>query len=160
MSAPTNSTTLRQVCVVPATLADPVPFDKWIAIATDFGIQPKLVTDGNGIYLFSNRDGAFCLYLQPLEPAPRSGRLASRASRGTLMIHVCGLSPQPTLPATSRGRIRVCQPDRNDGQHLAIDESLVGGASHVVGRDRRDIAGAIIGGNAATANLRMRTGFH
>jgi Tol biopolymer transport system component len=67
----TNSTTVRRVYVVPATLAAPVPFDKWIPIATDFGIQPCWSPDGQGIYYFSNRDGAFCLYLQSLEPATK-----------------------------------------------------------------------------------------
>jgi WD40-like Beta Propeller Repeat len=57
--------------MVPATLADPVPFDRWIAIATDFRMQPSWSPDGQGIYYFSNRDGAFCVYLQPLAPATK-----------------------------------------------------------------------------------------
>jgi Tol biopolymer transport system component len=77
----TNSTTRRQVYVVPATLADPVPFDQWIAIATDFGMQPSWSADGNGIYYFSNRDGAFCLYLQPLEAATKRPAGEPRVAR-------------------------------------------------------------------------------
>jgi Tol biopolymer transport system component/DNA-binding winged helix-turn-helix (wHTH) protein len=77
----TNSTTLRQVYVVPATLADPVPFDRWIPIATDFGMQPSWSPDGNGIYYFSNRDGAFCLYLQPLDAATKRPAGEPRVAR-------------------------------------------------------------------------------
>ena len=67
----TNSLTLRQIYVVPSTLDEPVPFSQWIPIATDFGMQPSWSPDGRGIYYFSDRDGAFCLYLQPLEPATK-----------------------------------------------------------------------------------------
>jgi Tol biopolymer transport system component len=67
----TNSLTLRQIYVVPATRDEPVPFNEWIPIATDFGMQPSWSPDGRGIYYFSDRDGAFCLYLQPLEPATK-----------------------------------------------------------------------------------------
>jgi len=63
-----NSPTLRQVFLVPAGARKPVPFDRWIPVVTDFGIQPSWSADGLGIYHFSYRDGAFCAWLQPLDP--------------------------------------------------------------------------------------------
>jgi hypothetical protein len=45
-----------------------VPFEEWVPIVTDFGIQPSWSEDGRGVYYFSLRDGAFCAWLQRLEP--------------------------------------------------------------------------------------------
>lgn len=64
----TNSPSLRQIHAVPAASPAPVPPDQWIAIAADFGVQPSWASDGAGIYHFSLRDGAFCAWLQPVDP--------------------------------------------------------------------------------------------
>jgi eukaryotic-like serine/threonine-protein kinase len=63
------SPTLRQIFLVPANTGESVPSDRWVPVVTDFGIQPSWSADGLGIYYFSYRDGAFCAWLQPLDPA-------------------------------------------------------------------------------------------
>jgi Tol biopolymer transport system component len=63
----TNAVTLRQIYAVPVT-GRAVPFEQWVPIVTDFGIQPSWSEDGRGVYYFSLRDGAFCVWLQRLEP--------------------------------------------------------------------------------------------
>ena len=45
-----------------------VPFEEWVPIVTDFGNQPSWAEDGRGVYHFSLRDGAFCVWLQPVDP--------------------------------------------------------------------------------------------
>ena len=62
-----NTPTLRQIYAVPVT-GRAVPFEEWVPIVTDFGIQPSWSEDGRGVYHFSLRDGAFCVWLQPVEP--------------------------------------------------------------------------------------------
>jgi dipeptidyl aminopeptidase/acylaminoacyl peptidase len=64
----TNSVTVRQIYAVPATEDAPVPPNRWISIVSDFGIQPSWSRDGRGVYHFSLRDGAFCAWLQPVDP--------------------------------------------------------------------------------------------
>jgi hypothetical protein len=64
----TNTPTLRQVYAVPTFAKIPVPVEQWTPIVTDFGIMPNWSPDGAGIYHFSLRDGAFCAWLQPVDP--------------------------------------------------------------------------------------------
>ena len=63
-----NNPSLRQIYAVPAFSEAPVPVDAWIPIVPDFGVQPSWASDGSAIYHFSLRDGAFCAWLQPLDP--------------------------------------------------------------------------------------------
>jgi hypothetical protein len=65
----TNSIALRQIHVVPTGGLAPVPPAAWIPVVTDFGIQPAWLGDGRGVYYFSLRDGFFCAWLQPIDPA-------------------------------------------------------------------------------------------
>ena len=62
----TNAVTLRQIYAVPVT-GRAVPFEEWVPIVTDYGIQPSWAEDGRGVYYFSLRDGAFCVWLQPVD---------------------------------------------------------------------------------------------
>ena len=62
----TTAVTLRQIYAVPVT-GRAVPFEEWVPIVTDFGIQPSWAEDGRGVYHFSLRDGAFCAWLQPVD---------------------------------------------------------------------------------------------
>jgi hypothetical protein len=64
-----NSPSLRQIYAVPATSDGPVPVDNWIPVVEDFGLQPAWAPDGSAVYQFSLRDGAFCAWLQPIDPA-------------------------------------------------------------------------------------------
>lgn len=63
-----NSPSLRQIYAVPAFGPMPVPVEAWIPVVSDFGLQADWSVDGSGIYHFSLRDGAFCAWLQPLDP--------------------------------------------------------------------------------------------
>jgi Tol biopolymer transport system component len=67
----TNSPALRQIYAVSTMTGGPVPFANWIPIVTDFGIYPNWSPDGAAIYHFSPRDGAFCEWLQPLDPVTK-----------------------------------------------------------------------------------------
>jgi len=75
----TNATAVRQVYLVPVDRATPVPFERWVPVVTDFGIQPSWSSDGRGIYYFSLRDGFFCAWLQPLDSVTHAPLGASRA---------------------------------------------------------------------------------
>ena len=63
-----NSPSLRQIYAVPTFGHTPVPFERWVPVVTDFGLQASWSSNGDGIYHFSLRDGAFCAWLQPVDP--------------------------------------------------------------------------------------------
>ena len=65
-----NTPQLRQIFAVPAT-GGAVAVDQWIPIVEDFGVHPNWAADGSGVYHFSLRDGAFCAWLQPIDPATK-----------------------------------------------------------------------------------------
>lgn len=67
----TNNPSLRQIYVVPAFSDGPVPTNAWVQIVPDFGVHPSWAPDGSAVYHFSLRDGAFCAWLQPLDPATK-----------------------------------------------------------------------------------------
>lgn len=66
----TNAPTVRQIYVVPVT-DKPIRPNDWIPVVTDFGVQPSWSPDGSGIYHVSIRDGAYCVWLQPLDPVTK-----------------------------------------------------------------------------------------
>lgn len=67
----TNNPSLRQIYVVPAFSDGPVPTNAWVQIVPDFGVHPSWAPDGSAVYHFSLRDGAFCAWLHPLDPATK-----------------------------------------------------------------------------------------
>jgi Tol biopolymer transport system component len=75
----TNSPTLRQIYAVPAFGGAPVAVEAWISVVPDFGVQPSWAPDGAAVYYFSLRDGAFCAWLQPLDPATKRPAGSPRA---------------------------------------------------------------------------------
>src|SRR5207302_8934944 len=75
----TNAPAVRQIYLVPADRTTRIPFEDWIPVVTDFGIQPSWSPDGRGIYYFSLRDGSFCPWLQPLDPVTHGPAGVSRA---------------------------------------------------------------------------------
>jgi Tol biopolymer transport system component len=77
----TNSPSLRQIYAVPAFSEAPVPVDAWIPIVPDFGVQPSWSPDGSAVYHFSLRDGAFCAWLQALDPRTKRPVGSPRAVR-------------------------------------------------------------------------------
>ena len=52
---------------MPTFTHSPVPFENWIPVATDFGLQPSWSPNGDAIYYFSLRDGTFCAWRQSLD---------------------------------------------------------------------------------------------
>ncbi len=66
-----NTPSLRQIYAVPVTSDKQISAGEWIPVVSDFGVQPSWAPDGSGIYYFSLRDGAFCAWLQPLDPATK-----------------------------------------------------------------------------------------
>ncbi len=64
----TNTPSLRQIYAVPAFSDGAIPVDAWIPVVPDFGMHPSWAPDGAAVYHFSLRDGAFCAWLQPLDP--------------------------------------------------------------------------------------------
>ena len=67
----TNGPTLRQIFAVPALTGRYVPQHDWVPVVTDYGIQPTWAPDDAGVYHFSNRDGYFCPWLQPVDPSTK-----------------------------------------------------------------------------------------
>jgi Tol biopolymer transport system component/DNA-binding winged helix-turn-helix (wHTH) protein len=63
----TTSPNSRHVYVVP-TRGSTVPQSEWVAIDTDHACHPSWSPDGARIYHFSFRDGAFCLWVQRVDP--------------------------------------------------------------------------------------------
>jgi Tol biopolymer transport system component len=66
-----NTPSLRQIYTIPAFSALSVPVDAWIPVVEDFGVQPSWAPDGSAIYHFSLRDGAFCAWLQRVDPVTK-----------------------------------------------------------------------------------------
>ena len=64
----TNSSTLRQIYVVPAGEPGEVLVSRWIPVIQDYGIQPSWAGDGRAIYYFSLRDGSYCAWMQFIDP--------------------------------------------------------------------------------------------
>jgi Tol biopolymer transport system component len=64
----TNTPSLRQIYAIPAFSDVSVPVDAWIPVVADFGVHPSWAPDGAAVYHFSLRDGAFCAWLQPIDP--------------------------------------------------------------------------------------------
>ena len=64
---------LASVVVVPFRERSPPRDDEWIAITDGLHQDgfPRWSPDGHLLYFFSNRDGSYCLWAQPLHPATK-----------------------------------------------------------------------------------------
>ncbi len=113
----TNTPSLRQIYAVPAFSDGAVPVDAWIPVVPDFGVQPSWAADGAALYCFSLRDGAFCAWLQPLDPETKRPVGSARAVEH---FHQPGLrAAGGSRGHQSRGcRISVCHADGVRCQHL------------------------------------------
>ena len=67
----TNSPNVRQVYAAPAFQGTPIPPRAWVPIVTDHGCHPNWSHDGAMVYHFSFRDGAFCPWVQRVDPVTR-----------------------------------------------------------------------------------------
>jgi Tol biopolymer transport system component len=62
-----NTPSHRQIYAVPTFVNGPVPVEDWIPVVTDFGVLPNWSPDGSAVYHVSLRDGAYCVWLQPVD---------------------------------------------------------------------------------------------
>jgi len=60
----------RQVYVIPSSSAR-ASQESWVRIVDDVGFQPSWSDDGSMIYYLSERDGAICAWVQPLDPVTK-----------------------------------------------------------------------------------------
>jgi Tol biopolymer transport system component len=70
----TNAPSVRQIYIAPLSLEKRIPTESWIEVVSDSGVMPIWSRDGTSLYYFSFRDGAFCAWMQTLDP--RTGRPA------------------------------------------------------------------------------------
>ncbi len=64
----TNSPNVRQVYAAATSGRTPITVQSWVPIVTDHGCHPNWSTDGSLVYHFSFRDGAFCPWVQRVDP--------------------------------------------------------------------------------------------
>jgi Tol biopolymer transport system component/DNA-binding winged helix-turn-helix (wHTH) protein len=88
----TNSPNVRQIYSAPVTLNGPTRRQAWVPIVVDHGCHPDWSSNGSRLYYFSSRDGAFCPWVQEVDPATSRPLGVPRAVRH---FH------QPRLQATS-----------------------------------------------------------
>ena len=66
-----NSPEVRQVYVAPVSLVKPIQSKAWVPVVTDHGCHPSWSADGSMLYHFSFRDGAFCPWVQRIDPVTK-----------------------------------------------------------------------------------------
>ncbi|HVS33546.1 MAG TPA: winged helix-turn-helix domain-containing protein, partial [Thermoanaerobaculia bacterium] len=64
-----SSPNVRQIYSAPLGVEGPVPQRSWVPVVTDHGCHPSWSSDGALLYHFSSRDGAFCPWVQNVDPA-------------------------------------------------------------------------------------------
>jgi Tol biopolymer transport system component/DNA-binding winged helix-turn-helix (wHTH) protein len=64
----TNSPEVRQVYAMPVPPGQSTAQAEWVPIVTDHGCHPNWSADGSLLYHFSFRDGAFCPWVQRVDP--------------------------------------------------------------------------------------------
>jgi hypothetical protein len=64
-----NSPNMRQIYSAPVSADGPLAQKSWIPIVTDHGCHPSWSHNGALLYHFSFRDGAFCPWVQRVDPA-------------------------------------------------------------------------------------------
>jgi len=67
----TNSPNVRQVYATRAVAGRSTVPREWVPIVTDHGCHPSWSADGSLVYHFSFRDGAFCPWVQRIDPATK-----------------------------------------------------------------------------------------
>jgi Tol biopolymer transport system component len=66
-----NTANIRQVYATPVSQEQPTASKTWVPIVTDHGCHPTWSSDGSQLYHFSFRDGAFCPWVQRVDPATK-----------------------------------------------------------------------------------------
>ena len=75
----TNSPNVRQIYAAPVTWDGPIRPEAWVPIVVDHGCHPSWSSDASRLYHFSSRDGAFCPWVQTVDPATSRPLGAPRA---------------------------------------------------------------------------------
>lgn len=63
-----NSPNVRQIYSAPIAAGAPVLQESWVPVVTDHGCHPSWSPNGALLYYFSFRDGAFCPWVQRVDP--------------------------------------------------------------------------------------------
>ena len=63
-----TSPNVRHIYTVPVVVEGPVPQRSWVPVVTDQGCHPSWSSNGALLYHFSSRDGAFCPWVQNVDP--------------------------------------------------------------------------------------------
>jgi Tol biopolymer transport system component len=87
-----TSPNVRQIYTASLDGNGPVPQRSWVPVVTDHGCHPSWSSNGAMLYHFSSRDGAFCPWVQRVDPATDRPIGAPRA-----VVHL----HHPRLRATS-----------------------------------------------------------
>ena len=67
----TNSPNVRQVYAAVISGGTPSTVQSWVPVVTDHGCHPNWSADGSLVYHFSFRDGAFCPWVQRVDPGTK-----------------------------------------------------------------------------------------
>jgi len=67
----TNSPNVRQIYATRAVPGRSTGSQEWVPIVTDHGCHPRWSGDGALLYHFSTRDGAFCPWVQSVDPVTK-----------------------------------------------------------------------------------------
>lgn len=67
----TNSPNVRHVYAVPSSSGGAPTQQAWVPIVGDHGCHPSWSPDGSMLFHFSSRDGTFCPWVQPIDPATK-----------------------------------------------------------------------------------------
>ncbi len=68
----TNSPNVRQVYAVRSSPGSALAPQSWVPLVTDHGCHPNWSPDGSLLYHFSSRDGAFCPWVQQVDPETKA----------------------------------------------------------------------------------------
>jgi Tol biopolymer transport system component len=94
----TNSPNVRQIYATRATTGKSTVPQEWVPVVTDHGCHPSWSADGSLLYHFSSRDGAFCPWVQQIDPVTKR---PAGSPRAVLHLHNPGLRATTGAAATN-----------------------------------------------------------
>jgi Tol biopolymer transport system component/DNA-binding winged helix-turn-helix (wHTH) protein len=94
----TNSPNVRQVYATRAETGKSTRPQDWVPVVTDHGCHPSWSADGSLLYHFSFRDGAFCPWVQQIDPVTKR---PTGPPRAVVHLHNPGLRASSGAAATN-----------------------------------------------------------
>ncbi|RPH64732.1 MAG: hypothetical protein EHM78_26290 [Myxococcaceae bacterium] len=94
----TNSPNVRQVYATRAVTGRSTVPQEWVPLVTDHGCHPSWSADGSLLYHFSFRDGAFCPWVQQVDPVTKR---PTGPPHAVLHLHNPGLRAATGAAATN-----------------------------------------------------------